>query len=83
MMEYVKQESNLYENFQNVYALTFGNCTNHIRSKLEYHKYYQMLRWGYNMLLIMGSIKGLTLKFCDHKNLLHALHNSNKDFCQY
>ena len=41
---YVKQETTLYENCQKSYALIFGNCNNHIFSKLEAREYYQSLR---------------------------------------
>ena len=40
MMEYFKQETKLDKNCQNSYVLISGQCTDHMRSKLEAHKNY-------------------------------------------
>ena len=80
MTEYVKQEKNLNDNYPKFYALIFGQCTKHMRSKLEAREYYQMVSGGYNMFLLMTSIKGLTFQFDRHKNPLHTLHNAKRDF---
>ena len=60
LTDYVKRETNPNENFHKSYVFIFGYCTEHMRSKLEAHKYYQMIRGDYGMFLLMAVVKGIT-----------------------
>ena len=54
-----------------------------MRSKMEARKYCHTMWGGYDVSLIMVAIKGPTYKFDRNKNHSHALHDSNRNFCQY
>ena len=46
MMDYVERETKLDNNCQKSYALIFGQCTKHMRSKIEANKDYHRMRGG-------------------------------------
>ena len=84
MTEYVKRETKLDKNFQKAYALIFGQCTDHMHSKLEASEDYQTTRGNYDVLLLIAATKGLTYKFDGHNHQSHALHDAKQDFyCYY
>ena len=81
--EHFKHETKLEENFQKAYTLIFGNCTEHMCTKLEALEDYHTM-WGkYNVPLLVVSIKGPTYKFDRHKHRSHSLYNANRKFCHY
>ena len=83
MTEYIKKETNIDDNYQKSYALIFGQCTNHMHSRLEDHKYYHRIRGDHYVFLLVTSIKGLTFKFDGHNHPSHALRDAKRDFCCY
>ena len=83
MEEFFKYETKLDENWQKAYTLIFVKCTEHMRSKLEAHKYCQTMRGNYGVLLLIAAIKGLTYKFYRHKHQSHDLHNSKQELYHY
>ena len=44
MIDYVKQETNIYKNCYKSCALIFGQSSKQMCLKLEYHEYYQNTR---------------------------------------
>ena len=65
------------------YGLIFGQCTKNVLSKIEAHKDFQKMMGVYDMLLLVGAIKGLTFKFGGNEYPRHALHDAKRDFYQY
>ena len=65
------------------YGLIFGQCTKNVLSKLEAHKYFQKMMGGYDMLILVVAIKGLTFKFGGHNHPPYTLHEAKRDFYRY
>ena len=83
MTDCIKLYTKLEKHFQKAYILIFGQCNDHMLSKLESHKDYQNMRGYYNVLLLLVDTKGLTFKFDIHKHLPHALHDTRRDLYRY
>ena len=63
--------------------MIFGQCTEHMRSKLEAREDYQTMWENYTVLLLMAHIKVLTYKFDRHNHHSHAIHHTKQDFYHY
>ena len=63
--------------------MIFGQCTDHMRSKLEAREYYQKMWGNYGVLLLMADMKFLTYKFDRHNHHSHAIHHTKQDFYHY
>ena len=83
MTGYVNWETKLNDNCQKSYALIFGQCTEHMRLKLESHEDCQRMRVCYNMFVLMAAIRGITFKFNGHKHPFHSVHNAKQDYFRY
>ena len=80
MMDYVERETKLENNCHKSYALIFGQCTKHLRSKIEANKDYHRIRGEHGMFLLMVAINGINFKLDVHKHPLYATNDAKRDF---
>ena len=77
--EYVKRDAKLKENCSGVFSLLLGQCTDHMRAKLEALDEYEEMKRDFDLVKLIKSIKGLTYKFDGQKYQPLALHQAKED----
>jgi hypothetical protein len=78
--EYVKRDTKLQENCENLYSLVFGQCTKFMRAKLEALNDYEEMVHTFDVIALMKAINVLTYQFEGQRYHPKSLHQEKKGF---
>jgi hypothetical protein len=76
--KYIKCHIKLNENFQKLYSLIFGQCTEFTRAGLEGLRNCDSTKQTFDVIELIKAPKGLTYQFECHQYHAHALHQAKK-----
>jgi hypothetical protein len=73
LTNFVKRRLKLEDNLHRLYALIWGQCTEHMKDKLEAMPNFEKMDVDQDSVALLKAIKGMTYKFADQKYLPFAL----------
>jgi hypothetical protein len=80
--EYIKRENKLRENCRTAYSLVTGQCTEHMRAKLEAAPGFNELKSKFYLIGLIKTIKGLSFQFEGQQSKTRSLTLDHKRFQQ-
>jgi hypothetical protein len=78
--EYVRRKAKLTANYEKLYSLILGQCTEHMVSKLESLDDFKEIERALDVIKLMKAIKGVSYQFEGQKYEDEALHQAMKRF---
>jgi hypothetical protein len=76
--EYLKRDLKINENFDKLYTLIYGQCTDFMLEKLESLNDYKTIKQGFDAIKLIKAIKSLTYQFEGQRYHSQVLHQAKK-----